>query len=212
MLLSFTQWVQATDLFTAVRGSWYSSPIVMSLHMVALALFGGTILITDLRLLGAWRKYPVSTVIEQLRWPKRIGFLLVATCGILMAGSKAEEYYYNAFFRIKMTVLALIVLHALVFRSGVYGNPKQLDGPVLPGRAKLAAALSLILWTSMACAGRAIGYIEPPLDKIHASAPWFGGNVGKQLVSVGQPHQPGTGGFGPVAGEKTVHGDLVADF
>jgi hypothetical protein len=43
----------------------------------------------------------------------------------------------------------------------------------IPGRAKLAAALSLILWTGMVIAGRGIGYIEPPLDKIHAkvSAP-----------------------------------------
>jgi len=26
-------------------------------------------------------------------------------CGILMAGSKAEEYYYNAFFRAKLILL-----------------------------------------------------------------------------------------------------------
>ena len=38
----------------------------------------------------------------------------------------------------------------------------------VPGNAKLAAALSLLLWTSIACCGRGIGYIEPPLDKIHA--------------------------------------------
>jgi hypothetical protein len=34
--------------------------------------------------------------------------------------------------------------------------------------AKLAAAISMLLWTSIACCGRGIGYIEPPLDKIHA--------------------------------------------
>jgi len=26
----------------------------------------------------------------------------------------------------------------------------------------------LLLWISIACAGRGIGYIEPPLDKLHA--------------------------------------------
>jgi hypothetical protein len=26
----------------------------------------------------------------------------------------------------------------------------------------------MLLWTSIACCGRGIGYIEPPLDKIHA--------------------------------------------
>jgi hypothetical protein len=39
----------------------------------------------------------------------------------------------------------------------------------MPGKAKLAAALSLLLWTSIACVGRGIGYIEPPLDKLHAA-------------------------------------------
>ena len=40
--------------------------------------------------------------------------------------------------------------------------------PPLPAGAKLAAIISLVLWIGIACAGRGIGYIEPPLDKIHA--------------------------------------------
>jgi len=60
-------------------------------------------------------------------------------------------------------------VHELVFRRGVYANPAALDRtPTVPASAKLAAALSLLLWTSIACCGRGIGYIEPPLDKIHA--------------------------------------------
>ena len=40
--------------------------------------------------------------------------------------------------------------------------------PRIPTRAKLAASLSLILWTGLVIARSGIGYIEPPLDKIHA--------------------------------------------
>ncbi len=52
----------------------------------------------------------------------------------------------------------------------VYANPPALDRTAGSPRrtAKLAAALSLLLWTSIACCGRGIGYVEPPLDKIHA--------------------------------------------
>jgi hypothetical protein len=86
-----------------------------------------------------------------------------------MFGSKAEEYYYNAFFRTKLILLALVVVQELVFYRSVYADPAALDqAPTVPGSAKLAAALSLLLWTSIACCGRGIGYIEPPLDKIHA--------------------------------------------
>ena len=170
MLLSFAQWVQATDFFTAIRMSWYVYPAIMTLHLVAIACFGGMILMGNLRLLGiAMRNRSASDVIEQLRVPKRVGFVLVATCGILLAGSKAEEYYYNRFFWLKLALIALVGVHGLVFRGSVYNRPSAFDGlKRLPGRARLAAALSLLLWTSVACAGRGIGYVEAPLDKLHA--------------------------------------------
>jgi hypothetical protein len=170
MLLSFAQWIQFTAFFTALRGSANVYPIVMSLHMAGIALFGGMILMTDLRLLGwAMRNRPIADVVNQLRVPKRWGLLLTVTCGVLMFGSKAEEYYYNAFFRTKLILFAVVLITELVFYRGVYANPAALDrAPRVPANAKLAAALSLLLWTSIACCGRGIGYIEPPLDKIHA--------------------------------------------
>jgi hypothetical protein len=169
MLLSLALWIQGTDFFTYLRGSAYAYPVVLSLHMVAIALFGGMILMTDMRLLGlAMRHRPVADLIDQLRVPKRYGLLLVAACGLLMLGCKAEEYYYNAFFRAKVALLILIAVHALVFRGSVYSKAAEFDrdGRV-PGLAKLAAGLSLLLWISVACMGRGIGYIEPPFG-IHA--------------------------------------------
>ncbi|HTR37936.1 MAG TPA: DUF6644 family protein [Bryobacteraceae bacterium] len=170
MLLSFAQWVQATAFFTALRGSSYVYPIILSLHMAGVAFFGGMVLLTDMRLLGlAMRKHSLADVVGNFRVPKRAGLLIVATCGILLACSKAEEYYYNAFFRTKLILLTLACIHALVFRSSVYAKAADLDrAPKIPGNAKLAGALSLLIWASIACMGRGIGYIEPPLNKIHA--------------------------------------------
>jgi hypothetical protein len=126
------------------------------------------ILMTDMRLLGlAFRGRPIADVVDQLRVPKRWGFLLAATCGLLMLGCKAEEYYYNIFFRLKVSLLILVVVHALVFRGSVYNKTAEFDREGVPGRAKLAASLSLVLWIGIACMGRGIGYIEPPFG-IHA--------------------------------------------
>jgi hypothetical protein len=171
VILSFAQWVQATIFFRDLRESWYVYPTVMSLHLLAIAVFGGMVLLTNLRLLGwAMRSRPVSDLVDQLRVPKRIGLVVIAICGILMLGSKAEEYYYNVFFRIKMVILALIFIHGWIFRNSVYYNTAELDrAKRIPGRAKLAASLSIFLWIAIACAGRGIGYIEPPLSKLHAS-------------------------------------------
>jgi hypothetical protein len=169
-MLAFTQWLQATDFFTALRGSWYVYPIVMSTHLAAIALFGGMILMVDMRLLGlAMKKRPIADLIDQLRGPKQVGFVILVTCGFLMFGSKAEEYYYNIFFRVKMTLLVLVFVHAMVFHRSVYGNAAELDkAPRVPGVAKLAAGLSFCLWLGLVICGRGIGYVDAPLDKIHA--------------------------------------------
>ena len=169
MLLSAAIWLQATDLFTYIRLESYVYAAIMALHLVAISVFGGMIVLTDLRMLGwAMRGRPVADLVDQLRWPKRIGFVLAVTCGFLLFGSKAEEYYYNAFFRTKVTLFALVGVHALIFRPGVYNRAEDLDlAPAIPLRAKLAAALSLALWTGIMIAGRGIGYIDVPFG-LHA--------------------------------------------
>ncbi|HEX4137244.1 MAG TPA: DUF6644 family protein [Bryobacteraceae bacterium] len=168
MLLSLALWIQATDFFTYLRGSGYVYPTILSLHMIAIAFFGGMILMTDLRILGiAFRGRPVADLMDQLRIPKRYGFALAATCGILLFCCKAEEYYYNAFFRAKITLFILVAVHAVTFHGSVYNKAPEFDRGGIPGRAKLAAGLSLLLWTGIACMGRGIGYIEPPFG-IHA--------------------------------------------
>jgi len=156
MFVSFLTRLQDTDFFSHIRGSAYAYPVILSLHIVALALFGGMILVTDLRLLGlGMRSYSVSEVVNGLRAPKRFGFILAAASGVLMFGSKAEQYSYNPWFWTKITLLALIAINYLIFRRGVYNNAAELDRPLqIPARAKLAAGLSLLLWTGVACAGR----------------------------------------------------------
>jgi hypothetical protein len=169
-MLDFALWIQATDFFTYLRSSAFTYPIILTLHMVGIAMFGGMILLGDLRLLGvSMRNRSISDLIDQLRVPKRWGLLLMVVCGVLLAGSKAEEYYYNSFFRVKMALLLGVALNALIFRRSVYQNTAALDqAPAIPGQAKLAATISLLLWTGLVIAGRGIGYIEPPLDKLHA--------------------------------------------
>ena len=170
MLLSLAIWVQNLQFFTYLRSSAYTFPTILALHLSAISLFGAMIVATDLRLLGlAFNRYSIASVIDQLRVPKRIGFLCAATCGFLLFCSKAENYYYNPFFRIKLSLFLLILIHALVFRPHVYNKPAELDGPSgAPARAKWAACLSLCLWTCVICAGRAIGYVLE-----HAGPPYY---------------------------------------
>jgi hypothetical protein len=156
--------IQETQFFTGIRESGLLYPILLSSHLATLAVFGGLILVTDLRLLGlALTNIPVSEVLLRTRPWKRVGFLLMITWGIMLAGSKLTDYYDNPYFQTKLTLLLLVGIHALVFRNSVYRNPERLDKFTrLPGAAKAAACISLALWLGIMSMGRWIAYFDRP--------------------------------------------------
>lgn len=166
-LYSICDWLQNTDLLTHVRETPWVYPIIMSTHLICIAMFGGMILVTDLRLLGvALRDLTIAEVVDGLRPYKRIGFVIMVTCGLLMAGSEAPKYLPNPYFWTKITMLFLVGVHALAFKPTVYDHPEELDkSPVIPTRAKAAATLSLILWVCIPVFGRLIAYYEPDEGK-----------------------------------------------
>ena len=157
-------WIQSTGWANALRESDLAYPVVLSLHLCSIAFFGVAILMTNLRLLGlAMPNSPVADVVRQLRPWKWAGFVLIITCGILLASAKADTYYPNPYFRIKLLLLALVGVHALVFRRSVYGN----GAAVAPRNARIAAILSLALWLGILSMGRWIAYYEKP-KTVHA--------------------------------------------
>jgi len=163
-ILEFFRWLQYTTFATAFRQSSLVYPIVLIGHLTGMGLFGGMIAITDMRLLGwAMRSSSITDVVDQLRIWKRIGFVLVVGCGIMLLSAKAELYYHNPFYWTKMTLLALVGVHALAFHRSVYGNTAVLDSaPQIPRVAKVAACISPCLWIGLVTAGRSIAYYDVP--------------------------------------------------
>jgi hypothetical protein len=147
-LQPFAVWLQATRFSTFIRASEYAYPVIGAFHVVAFALFGGMVLVTDLRLLG-WMAgaLSVSDVVDRLRVPKCIGFIFVATCGLFLFIGRPEKHLANIFFWIELSLLVLVPLNAIVFRQTVYRRADELDeARRMPGQARLAASLSLLLW------------------------------------------------------------------
>ena len=137
-------------------------PIVLSIHLTDIALFGGMILMTNLRLLGlTFNSVSITQMVTTLRPWKRLGGTVQIATGLLLAASEATKYSPNPYFWTKMIILGLIGVHALVFRPTVYNNTEELDRlAVIPTNVKVAAILSLILWTGMFTMGRLIAYWE----------------------------------------------------
>ena len=160
--MSIAHSIQSIGFLTDFSESVLAYPIVLSSHLTCIALFGGMILATDLRLLGlAFKSMTITEVVTSLRPWKRLGGVVMIAMGLLLATSEAEKYAPNPFFWTKMAVLGLIGVHALIFRPIVYNKTEELDrSPVIPMTAKLAAILSLALWTTMFVMGRLIAYWE----------------------------------------------------
>src|SRR5690348_7472798 len=155
---SVLQWIESTKLSIAIREGGLPYPIIGGVHLLSIALFGGMLLMTDLRLLGwvmAHRRF--SDLWYQFRPWKRLGFVVVTGTGSLLAWAEPVRLYGSPAFWVKMSLFALVGVHALVFRAKVYGHPEKLDAGI-SSRAKLAAALSLILWAGMVVSGRLIAY------------------------------------------------------
>ena len=166
-LESIAQAIQSTDFFTAFRESELAYPIVLSAHLTCIAIFGGLILMTDLRLLGvALKSLSIADVVNGTRIWKRLGFAIMVSCGIMLGGAKIGTYYTNPYFIIKMSLLFLVFVHAVIFRPRVYNRPEALDAsPQIPRVAKVAATMSLALWLGIMSMGRWIAYWESPDDQ-----------------------------------------------
>ncbi len=146
--ISLALWtvVPVSGIFLGFAGSTtYIYPILLSIHIVALVLLGGMVVSTDLLLLDiGMRRYAAPELVDRLRVPKRIAFGLAAASGAVLFGAHAGQYAGDPWFRLKIALLGLIGVNYLVFRRGSQN----------PGKAKLTAALSLLLSAALVGAAR----------------------------------------------------------
>jgi hypothetical protein len=155
---SFLDWIESTRLSIAIREGGMPYPIIGGLHLLSIALFGGMLLATDLRLVGwAMRSRLVSDVWYQFRPWKRLGFVVVVVTGLLLAWAEPIRLSKSPSFWVKMAFFALVGVHALIFRRNVYAHPEKLDAAI-GSQAKLAAMLSLLLWAGLIVSGRLIAF------------------------------------------------------
>ena len=157
-LLELCQWIQDTQVGTAIRESILVYPIILSVHLLALSVSVGTLVWFDLRLLGfKMRVQPVSEVYNQLMPWMLGGFLVMFLTGGLLFWALAAKCYGNIYFRIKMAALLLAGLNALIFHLLTQRTIADWDAaPVPPIGARLAGVVSIVLWVVIIGAGRRI--------------------------------------------------------
>jgi hypothetical protein len=156
-ILSSFQWLGHTTVGRAMQHSTYGVAIVEMVHLLALALLGGSILLVDLRLLGVGLKRQSASELAQELAPLFWGsFAVIVLSGIIILSAESMKCYYNTAFRAKMAILFVALLfHFTLHRNAVVSTTKAVSSVW----AKATAALSLVLWLAVGFAGRAIGFL-----------------------------------------------------
>lgn len=159
-LLEFCKMLDKSAIGTAIRESSLLFPAIEGVHVLALALSVGLILITDLRLIGVvLRKRPVSEVWEQIFPWMMAGFGVMFTTGFLLFWSHAMAAYNSTAFRVKLLLLILSAVNAAVYHLTVYRRMDLWDTALVPpAGARLAGWVSLIFWAGIITMGRIMAY------------------------------------------------------
>ena len=153
---AFFQWIEHSWLGTSVNNSLWAFAAFEAVHLLALAVIGGAVLIVDLRLLGyGFRTRSLEeTARDAQPWFLWSWAVMIVT-GVLLFASEPQKLYYSTPFAVKMLCLVLGTIFALTVRRRV---TLDRDGRVSPFLMKLVAIVSLGLWFGVGAGGRWIGF------------------------------------------------------
>jgi len=129
-------------------------PGIESAHLLGLCALGGTLLLVDLRMLGlGLTNQPLATLATAVHPWLEASLVLIVSTGLLLFASEAGRVLHTPSFWVKITTLPVAILYTFIVRRRVAAQ--SLD---TSHRTRVTAAVSLLLWFTVASAGRWIGF------------------------------------------------------
>ena len=161
-LNSFAQAVHESGVAEWMRGSLKAMPIVESIHVLCAALVFGTVLIVDLRMLGyPDTKRSLMRIHRELIPVTWAAFVLSVITGALMFAPNSITYVGNTAFRLKLLAILAAGINMAIFQLLTARDIASWDQNTrAPGAARLAGALSILLWITVIFLARWIGFTK----------------------------------------------------
>ena len=163
-LTEFLHWVEATPLAIFISQSSYGFSALDMVHVAAISVVFGMIAILDLRLSGAaFSDFSVTDLASQVLPWTWAAFVVAAVTGLLMFIGQAVKYSVNFAFLVKISLMVLAGLNMLLFHFITFRGVGKWDhGVPTPWSARLAGALSVMIWIAVAAYGRFTAYYMFP--------------------------------------------------
>jgi hypothetical protein len=154
----WADWLAGTAPAMAMRANPWLYPTVEIAHIIGFTVLVGAVAMFDLRVLGLGRELSVRSLARHLLAWSAGSMLLVLPSGLLLFAAEAPDLAANRVFLLKLVLIGVAGLNALAFHAGPY---RSADGwqDRAPPRARLHAALSLLLWLAVIACGRLLAYV-----------------------------------------------------
>jgi len=161
-MFELLNWLEGSSLGVGLRnaGVWTYGLLNLA-HILGLSSLFGSVLLLDLRLLGAWRATPPVALIRACVPVAALGFVLAALSGVSMLAVNGTEYYGNIFLYIKLPTIVLGLLNIAVVQRVPSWRRAVTGGPLSAGdnsTLAIVGAVSLLIWLTVVSCGRMIGY------------------------------------------------------
>jgi hypothetical protein len=156
--LSYFEWMKNSS-WLGILGTTYGSvyATVQAVHLLSMAVIGGTVLAADLRLLGVvFKDTPSETVTRGTHKCFRVSLLTAVATGIFCAAGVADKVYYMEVFWIKMLVLITGSCFVFLLKQPLLNSRPHSE--IHPWTLRLLAVTSLLIWFTVAATGRWIGF------------------------------------------------------
>ena len=129
-------------------------------HVFGVATLFGSVLVLDLRLLGAWRRVPLAPVASAITPVSAVGFAVAVISGVCLLATTATDYDGNPFLLIKFPAIALGLVNVLLLQRSQAWRECGTRDLSERERRRLAVigGVSLGCWVTAIAAGRLIAY------------------------------------------------------
>ncbi|MDA0790609.1 MAG: hypothetical protein O2780_14265 [Proteobacteria bacterium] len=155
-LLFIFEWLDTSTLAGISKAYGGVFAMVQTVHLVSIALLGGMVLVSDLRLLNLLlTSVPVPQVMDTTRKWITIALITVTLSGVYQASAVAIKLYHNSSFWAKMAGFAMGLLFLYVVKWPLLRHGVD---SLNPWTVRLVAVASLTIWFSVAATGRWIGF------------------------------------------------------
>ncbi|MDG2141829.1 MAG: hypothetical protein P8K27_10075 [Gammaproteobacteria bacterium] len=156
VIFPFFEWMETT-WFGIIGKTWGAAfAFVQTIHLLGLALLGGSVLAAEGRILGLLMvDVPAKTIVNRCHTLLSWSLIITVLTGVFMACGVALKIYYLPVFWYKMLALVSGVMFHFLVRRPLLEHDLETINPII---LRMTAISSILVWFLVAATGRWIGF------------------------------------------------------